>query len=168
MDALLIDGVSDILQLFLSGEEVLPNRPEVRPPWDGDLGLRSGSFGICFQRVKGGRRIPILSELGSLWEVLACAHLFVVIDENEIGGISLIRWRPWKDGSKAAGVNDCVGVPGHGGQTSGILILSLIYYPLLNASRVLRTRPRRVSLTSGGPRHARARKQRGLVDGGLF
>ena len=48
VDALLIDGVNDTLQ-FLSGEEVLPNRPEVRPPLDGDLWFGSVPFGIYFQ-----------------------------------------------------------------------------------------------------------------------
>lgn len=43
VDALLIDGVSDILQ-FLSGEELL-NSPEMRPPWGGDLWFRSAPFG---------------------------------------------------------------------------------------------------------------------------
>ena len=43
-DVLLIEGVNDILQ-FLSGDE-LPNRPEVRPPWGGDLWFRSTPFRI--------------------------------------------------------------------------------------------------------------------------
>jgi len=51
VDALLIDGVNDTLQ-FLSGEEVLPNRPEVRPPLGGDLWFGSVPFGICFQRTE--------------------------------------------------------------------------------------------------------------------
>ena len=60
VDALLIDGVNDTLQP-LSGEEGLPNRPEVRPPLDGDLWFRSVPSGICSSVcVKGRRRSPVL------------------------------------------------------------------------------------------------------------
>lgn len=49
-DDLLIEGANDILQ-FLSGEEELLNKPEGRPPRDGDRWARSVPFGICSQRM---------------------------------------------------------------------------------------------------------------------
>lgn len=61
VEDLLIDGENDILQP-LRGEEELPNSPEVRPLWDGDLWFGSGPFSIWFQRAKGGRRTPVFSQ----------------------------------------------------------------------------------------------------------
>lgn len=107
--------------------------------------------------------------VGLLSEVITYAHLFVVIDENKIGNVLSASRAPWGDGGDAAGVNDSVGMSRHGGQAVRILILSsLILYPPLNAPRALRAGSGQLFPSSDGYRHARARKQRGLVDGGRF
>ena len=61
-------------------------------------------------------------------------------------------------------MNDSVGVPGHRGQTTRILILApLIVYPSLNASRALRARSGHLILDIHGRGQPRNGKQRGFV-----
>lgn len=86
---------------------------------------------------EAGARVQ--SESESLSDVFACAHLFAVIYENKVGSVPLRGRVPWDGGGDMAGADDCVGMPGHGGQTVRILILpSLIFYPPFNAPRALK------------------------------
>jgi len=47
--------------------------------------------------------------------LFTCTHLFVVVNEDEVGGVLSRDGDPWGDWGKAARVNDSVRVPGHGG-----------------------------------------------------
>lgn len=100
----------------------------------------------------------------------ACAHLFVVVvDENKVGRVVSSKGGPWDDGGEKAGVEDGVGMSGHGRQMVRILILSsLIFYPPLNASRALRAGPGQLFLSSDRHKSAREREKRRFADGGRF
>ena len=107
-DDLLIEGVNDILHL--SGEEELPKRPEARLPWDGYLWFRSAPVGNWFRHVE-----ERVNRQNSRHRQFVCTHLFVVIDEDEVGGVLPRDGGPWGGRGEATGVDDSVRVSGHGG-----------------------------------------------------